>query len=156
MKLNRLQNFWPTCILKDTSILLQSLFLARMCAMLLQKLNHLKNVFSCCSAFVENSTKADSDPTGIFYFSQTALHIPIITLLKIKQDSDRLNHNNFEAMSKREFMSSVIDPFSANVVVALYEWVYLHFRFLVFFFFVEYISRISFRCAGVQLANDTG
>lgn len=74
-------------------------------------------------------------PVGIFYFSHTAVHLPAITLLGIKEDLEHLKHSNYEYMSRREFMTSLIDPFSANLVAAFYKYVPIK---------VEYFNNIKF------------
>lgn len=69
----------------------------------------------------EGNNKSNTTPIGIFYFSYTDLHIPSLTYLNIKADSQRLLHDNFNMMSHREFKTSIIDPFSANLVAVFYK-----------------------------------
>lgn len=63
----------------------------------------------------------DDDPVAIAYFAHSNTIETLITALGIKKDNIPLMARNFESMRDREWKTSVINPFSSNLVTIKFE-----------------------------------
>lgn len=83
----------------------------------------VSDMFSRFRDIAEGRNKSGAKPVGVFYVSHSGLHVPSLAFLNIRLDSNQLLHDNYEAMLRREFMTSQIDPFSANLMAVFYKCV---------------------------------
>lgn len=67
--------------------------------------------------------KNESKPLAIFNFYHTSFHLSLLSLLQFKKDVEPLRSDNYETMSKREFSTSLINPFTANLIAIFYKYV---------------------------------
>lgn len=68
---------------------------------------------------LEDSTS--SNPSGIFYFAHGAQLNMLSSRLGFNKDSQPLTHENYNVMTKRKFRSSLILPFTANIMAVFYK-----------------------------------
>jgi len=69
--------------------------------------------------FVNASTLPEAEEKGIFYFSHSGAVLKFFTHLNLFKGEGHLRHDNFVEMKGREWRSSKIDPFGANVAMVL-------------------------------------
>lgn len=62
-------------------------------------------------------------PRGIFYFTHTFTLLSLFTAMGIANDADPLVASNYRQMTKRQFRTSLIAPFNANLVAVFYRFV---------------------------------
>lgn len=62
-----------------------------------------------------------AQPKGVFYFSDIITLQNLLTSLEINKDDEHLMASNYKEMAKRQWRTSFISPFAANLVAAFYE-----------------------------------
>ncbi|XP_020295747.1 multiple inositol polyphosphate phosphatase 1-like isoform X2 [Pseudomyrmex gracilis] len=65
--------------------------------------------------------KISEEPTGIFYFSDVVALQNLLTIIGINEDHDQLTAYNFRDMAKRQWRTSLISSFAANLVAVFYK-----------------------------------
>lgn len=68
---------------------------------------------------LENSTTGQ--PSGIFYFAHGAQVNMLSSRLGFNKDSQPLTYENYNVMTKRKFRSSLVLPFTANIMAVFYK-----------------------------------
>lgn len=65
--------------------------------------------------------KMSGEPAGIFYFSDIVSLQNLLTTMGINEDQKQLTAYNYKAMAKRQWRTSIISPFAANLVAVFYK-----------------------------------
>lgn len=65
--------------------------------------------------------KMSDEPTGIFYFSDVVALQNLLTTMNINEDHEQLTAFNFRDMAKRQWRTSLISSFAANLVAVFYK-----------------------------------
>ncbi|XP_076292220.1 multiple inositol polyphosphate phosphatase 1-like isoform X1 [Lasioglossum baleicum] len=65
--------------------------------------------------------KDSAEPNGVFYFSDIISLQNLLATLSINKDSSRLTAYNYDNMAKRQWRTSFISPFAANLVAVFYK-----------------------------------
>ncbi|CAH0384074.1 unnamed protein product [Bemisia tabaci] len=60
-------------------------------------------------------------PMGVFRFSHSGLMLPTLVKLGMAKDNQKLTAKNYDLLGKREWKTSMIDPFGANLMAVLYR-----------------------------------
>jgi multiple inositol-polyphosphate phosphatase/2,3-bisphosphoglycerate 3-phosphatase len=60
-------------------------------------------------------------PSGVFYFTHSTAIQTTLASLGIHKDYPKLLHNNYELMQKREWQTSLISPFAANIAAVFFK-----------------------------------
>lgn len=62
-----------------------------------------------------------NEPTGIFYFSDIISLQNLLTVMNINDDSTKLTSYNFKDMARRQWRTSMISSFAANLIAVFYK-----------------------------------
>lgn len=62
-----------------------------------------------------------NEPRGVFYFSDIISLQNLLTTLNINKDQTHLTAYNYKDMAKRQWRTSFISPFAANIVAVFYK-----------------------------------
>lgn len=81
----------------------------------------VKDMIQKFSKVASKNNLTDTDPPVTLYFAHTATILQLLTALEIKKDEQRLTHDKFESMMKRDWRMSVVDPFGSNFVAVFYK-----------------------------------
>ncbi|CAK9816946.1 Multiple inositol polyphosphate phosphatase 1 [Anthophora quadrimaculata] len=65
--------------------------------------------------------KDSNEPKGVFYFSDIISLQNILTALNINKDQMKLTAYNYKDMAKRQWRTSFVSPFAANLVAVFYK-----------------------------------
>ncbi|XP_046406348.1 multiple inositol polyphosphate phosphatase 1-like [Ischnura elegans] len=66
--------------------------------------------------------EGNHQPRGIFYFTHSKALLMLLARLGIRQDEQKLTHEDYRAKGRdREWKTSLMTPFSANLVVVFYN-----------------------------------
>lgn len=63
----------------------------------------------------------NGQPKGVFYFTHSVTLVSFLTAMGIGEDSEPLLASNYKQMAKRQFRTSIISPFNANLVAVFYR-----------------------------------
>lgn len=61
------------------------------------------------------------EPLGIFYFSDIVSLQNLLTTMGINEDQTRLTAFNYKDMAKRQWRTSLISSFAANLIAVFYK-----------------------------------
>lgn len=62
-----------------------------------------------------------NEPKGVFYFSDIISLQNLLTALNINKDQMQLTAYNYKDMAKRQWRTSFVSPFAANLVAVFYK-----------------------------------
>ncbi|XP_033335973.2 multiple inositol polyphosphate phosphatase 1 [Megalopta genalis] len=82
------------------------------CTLLQDMMNHFWKV--------EKDTES-LEPKGVFYFSDIISLQNLLATLNINKDQSKLTAYNYDSMAKRQWRTSFISPFAANLVAVFYK-----------------------------------
>lgn len=80
------------------------------------------------------------EPTGIFYFSDVISLQNLLTAMGINEDSTRLTSYNYKDMARRQWRTSLISSYAANLIAVFYKLEYTRFFYLSYIYFSRFIS----------------
>ena len=60
-------------------------------------------------------------PIGVFYFTHSEMLQQILVPLEIAKDEKNLTFSNYEEMKNRQWRTSNLTPFAANLAVILFK-----------------------------------
>ncbi|XP_043785464.1 multiple inositol polyphosphate phosphatase 1-like [Apis laboriosa] len=83
------------------------------CTLLQDMMNHFWKV--------EQENESNFQPKGIFYFSDTISLLNLLTTLNINKDEMQLAAFNYKEMAKRQWRTSFISSFAANLIAVFYK-----------------------------------
>ncbi|XP_076302732.1 multiple inositol polyphosphate phosphatase 1-like [Lasioglossum baleicum] len=82
------------------------------CTLLQDMMNHFWKV---------EQDRDSNEPRGVFYFSDIISLQNLLTTLNINKDQTHLTAYNYKDMAKRQWRTSFISPFAANIVAVFYK-----------------------------------
>ncbi|OAD62581.1 Multiple inositol polyphosphate phosphatase 1 [Eufriesea mexicana] len=82
------------------------------CTLLQDMMNHFWKV---------EQDRDSNEPRGVFYFSDIISLQNLLTTLNINKDQMQLTAYNYKDMAKRQWRTSFISPFAANIVAVFYK-----------------------------------
>lgn len=62
-----------------------------------------------------------NQPKGVFYFSDTISLLNLLTTLNINKDQMQLKAFNYKEMAKRQWRTSFMSSFAANLIAVFYK-----------------------------------
>ncbi|KDR19047.1 multiple inositol polyphosphate phosphatase 1-like isoform X3 [Zootermopsis nevadensis] len=65
--------------------------------------------------------KGNAQPAGVLYFTHHEMILLLLTSLGFDKDQQPLTSKNYDQMSNRQWRSSVISPFAANLAAVFFE-----------------------------------
>ncbi|XP_071444237.1 multiple inositol polyphosphate phosphatase 1 [Hetaerina americana] len=68
-----------------------------------------------------SSGTRNEQPRGIFYFTHTKALLMLLARLGIAEDEQKLTHTDYRSAREREWQTSQLSPFSANLVMVFYN-----------------------------------
>jgi multiple inositol-polyphosphate phosphatase/2,3-bisphosphoglycerate 3-phosphatase len=71
----------------------------------------------CCSDIEAGKTQ----PAGVLYFTHHEMILLVLTSLGFDKDSQPLTSKNYDTMANRQWRSSVISPFAANLAAVFFK-----------------------------------
>lgn len=77
----------------------------------------------------------------VVYFRDTATLQLILVSLGVARDQNRLTAENYFSQTRRNWRTSTLTPFAANLVAILHQYVYF-----VVFYVARFNNTITFRC----------
>ncbi|VVC26256.1 Hypothetical protein CINCED_3A024650 [Cinara cedri] len=66
-------------------------------------------------------TRGETGPNGIFYFGHTPNILSMAAMLGIGKDDTPLLSTNYENMKSRQWKTSYIDPYAANIIAVFFK-----------------------------------
>lgn len=76
-----------------------------------------------CFTFSKLEGTTEGQPSGIFYFTHEKQINMLISRLGFNKDPQPPTHDNYDTMAKRKFRSSLLLPFTSNMMAVFYKWV---------------------------------
>ncbi|XP_011157192.1 multiple inositol polyphosphate phosphatase 1 isoform X2 [Solenopsis invicta] len=104
------------------------------CPLLHDMMSHFWNVAS---------DEMSNEPAGIFYFSDIVSLQNLLATMGINEDQMRLTAYNYKEMARRQWRTSMISPFAANLIAVFYKCNYDNNRNKVMFYLAEKPVRYS-------------
>jgi hypothetical protein len=78
-----------------------------------------KIIRSIC--FFSDIEKGKQQPAGVLYFTHHEMILLVLTSLGLVKDKEALTSSNYDQMSSREWRSSFISPFTANLAAVFFK-----------------------------------